>query len=616
MAELNTLGAPVKAALESLADGARLGMAYVQGLIPELDALRNRVYQLTVFATPAALLSDPTIYGSTRVPGNYMTAGQFRYRIEASDSLNYHLTTVGNVRLRFDDTGLTTIPFDAFAPAKNGYAPTFMEGAPDEASITDDIPKLNAALVLAAGRRVLMSPGVYGQNSTLVLPDGCHLDGGQFDVTIAAKSAFTGWQCETANYQAAYDNAQSDVNGDFHALVPKDLKVTGIIFDGNHQSYYRSFYRRTSGHGVRLYCLQPSLDIRVFNSPGIGVHSYARGGNGPTPLRPGRTKQANIRLLIDQTGEEGLIWRGPADVVIDSLYQCNAGARLVGQTTGREDTGKKSSPTYGATNGGQTDGIVFDGVGAEIKFLHSWGNRAGAGVTQYGGRVLGTLFVVENNHFGGIQFLGGTGVLAVLKAHKNGGWVIDFINAPGVYHESSNVYHNSGQTGTETNSHVIGCIQIEDNNSSGTLRAGVVHGIRLGPNSRHFICPSAHVSKQGVLPGHGCKIDAGAAYFNITGVRVHGALGDTGAGVLSAGIHREGGGMGVIQAQTVGCAVGYRNAGPVTNLFIEHVEVLVSTNTGQLVFDGIARANPGQMWRIFGRVGTTDVSVSGGQDAT
>ena len=31
MAELNTLGAPVKAALESLADGARLGMAYVQG---------------------------------------------------------------------------------------------------------------------------------------------------------------------------------------------------------------------------------------------------------------------------------------------------------------------------------------------------------------------------------------------------------------------------------------------------------------------------------------------------------------------------------------------------------------------------------------------------------
>ena len=62
--------------------------------------------------------------------------------------------------------------------------------------------------------------------------------------------------------------------------------------------------------------------------------------------------------------------------------------------------------------------------------------------------------------------------------------------------------------------------------------------------------------------------------------------------------------------------MGYRNAGPVTNLFIEHVEVLVSANTGQLVFDGIARANPGQMWRIFGRVGTTDVSVSGGQDAT
>ena len=565
------------------------------------------------FATPALMLASEAIYGQAPFweAGHRLRAGGHRYITAAAGASDHHLITVGGVKLYVDTAGLNSLSFDAWAPAKNGYAPTFMEGAPDEASILDDIPKLNMALALAAGRRVFMSPGVYGQATTLVIPDGSWLDGGQFDVVIAAKMAFAGWQMETANYDAAFTNAQSDANGDFSPLVPKDLKVTGIIFDGNHQSYYRSFYRRTAGHGVRSYCLQPEMDVRVFNQPGIGMLSYARGGNGPTPLRPGRTKQARLRLLIDQTKEEGLIWRGPADVVIESLYQCNAGARLVGQTAGREDTGKVSSPTYGATNGGQTDGVVFDGAGAEVLFAHSWGNRAGAGIVQYGGRFLGSIIVAENNHFGGIKFEGGTGVLGVLKAHKNGGWVIDFIGAPGVYHASPNVYHNSGLSGTETNSHVIGCIQIEDNNALGTLRGGVVHGLQLGPNSRHLIVGGCHVSKQGVIPGHGVLIEAGAAYFDLAGLRIHGAIGDTGSGVMSAAVYRAGGGMGRIQGQAVGCSTGYHNAGP-TNPTIEHVEMMLSLNAGQNLTAGIARANPGQRWLIHGRVNGVDQDAIGG----
>lgn len=564
------------------------------------------------FSTPEAMLLSRRKFQ----PGQIIQASRFFYTVLQYGDPDYHLVTAGDVRLAVNVDRSFTVEIDAFAPAKNGYNPATTEGAPADADITDDVPKINAALRIANGRRVILSPGVYGQASPIILPSGCWLDGQQFGAVIAAKTSYAGaWQMETENFDAAYANAQTDANGDFHALVPKTVRVTGVELNGSHQSYFRSFYRRNAGHGVRLYCLKPEMDIRVFNIPGKGIWSWTRGGNGPTPLRTGRTKQASLRLLVDQTKEEGIIWDGPGDIVADSIYQCNAGARIVGQAAGGEDTGKVSSPTYGATNGGQTDGVIFN-TGLECKFLHSWGNRAGAGVVQYGGRLLADILIAENNHFGGIKFEGGTGMISLLKAHKNGGWVIDFIGAPGVYHESANVFHNSGQTGTETNSHVIAAIQIEDNNSTGTLRNGIVHGIQLGANSRHLIVGGCHVSKQGVIPGNGVYIMAGAAYFDLSGIRVHGALGDTGGGVLSAAVHRAGGGMGRIQGQSVGCAVGYRNAGPTTSLFIETVEMMVSANAGQVVFAGTARANPGQMWRIFGREQTTDVSVSGGQDAT
>ena len=572
------------------------------------------------FDTPQLMLASTVPYGQQPFwrPGHRLRAGGFDYIIAPAGASDHHLITVGGVKLYVVLRDPTSIPFDAFGPAKNGYAAASMTPAPDMATIVDDIPKLNLALQLARGGEVRLSPGFYGQDTPLVIPANTKLNGGMFGAAICAKDGFVGWQCETENYDAAYANAQADANGDFHPLVPKRPSVVGVIFDGAHQSYNRSFIRRqeatAGGGGIRVYAIQFELNVCIFNQPGIGLDTYSRGGNGPTPLRVNRTKQAQMHVLIDQTAGEGWRHRGPGDVVAGVVYQCNAGARLVGQAAGQEDTGKKPSAIYGATNGGYTDGIVFDGAAVEMMFCHSWGNRAGRGIVQYGGRLLAPLIIAENNHFGGVRFEGGTGVIGILKAHKNCAWVEDFIGAPSVYDASANVYHNSGQTGTETNSHVIGQIQIEDNNALGTLRGGIAHGLRLGPNSRHLIVSAIHVSKRGVIPGHGVMIDAGAAFYDIGGIRVHDAIGDTGGGVMSAAVHRAGGGMGRIRGQSVNCSVGYRNAGPTTNLTLEHVDFLVQANAGQLVFDGFARSHAGQRWDIRGTVdgAYVDLARNGG----
>ncbi len=83
---------------------------------------------------------------------------------------------------------------------------------------------------------------------------------------------------------------------------------------------------------------------------------------------------------------------------------------------------------------------------------------------------------------------------------------------------------------------------------------------------------------------------------------------------LSAAVHRAGGGMGRIRGQSVNCSVGYRNAGPTTNLALEHVDFLVQANAGQLVFDGFARSHAGQRWDIRGTVdgAYVDLARNGG----
>lgn len=572
-----------------------------QWLMPRSE-LRIAAY----YDTPALMVASNT----ARTTGTYLAAGPHLYRVVAAPA-EYDLITAGGVRLVVVTEDLPVVSFDAWNPAKNGYAAASMTPAPDMATITDDVPKLQRAIAAAAGRRLVISPGVYGQNTTIVLPSNVWLDGGSFGVTFAAKDGMVGWQAETANYEAAYANAQTDPNGDFDPLVPVDIRVHGIIFDGARQSYNRSFYRRPlgSGGGVRIYSRQFDMDLRIFNTPDVGLDTYARGGNGPTPLRPGRTKQAKLRVLIDQTGEEGWRHRGPADIVVDAVYQCNAGARLVGQAAGQEDTGRRASTLYGATNGGYTDGIVFDGAGCELMFVHSWGNRAGRGVVQYGGRLLSPLIIAENNHFGGIRFDGGTGVIGIVKAYKNGGWVNDLIGAPTVYNESANVYHNAG-LGGETNSHVIGQIQIEDNDTTDALRNGVVHGLQIGPNSRHLMVNGGHVSKRGVIPGHGVKIVAGAAYADIGPVRVHDAIGDTGGGIRSAAVYRAGRGMLRLMAHAVNCDTAYYNADQPTN---EDITIFANLNAGQTLRAGNPRgAQPSQRWNISGRLDNIAVSETGG----
>lgn len=580
------------------------------------------------FGTIAAMVAST----APLAVGQRITAAGFQYIVADPGVTDQHFTTAGGSKLYVDHRDTDTVLFDAWAPAKNGNEGSIVEGWTDDAIVVDDVPKLNQALAFTAalGKKLFVSPGRYGLATRIVFPDGCQYDAGNFHAVWCAKATFSGWMAETANFQAAYDNAQTDPAGDFHALTPKEMRLNGLKLEGNFQSFYRSFYRRprdtdnTQG-GIRLYVQKSVQGIRVQNVPGVGIWSYGKGGNGPrTVLIPGYSRQSDIRWYIDQTGGVGLRFEGPADIVIDSIYQHNAGARLGGAAAGQEDSGPISDYIYGATNGGYTDGVIFE-KGCELTFIHSWGNRGGRGIMQYGGRLLSDICIAENNHFGGLYLMGGVGDIGIAKMHQNGAWRRNVANTEFDV-TGANLYHNAGQTGGTNDSHSIGVLDIESHAARGTAReGGVVRGLVLGPNSRWFTCNGGTISMRNAVPGDAIEVEAGAAYFSIGNMIVSGATGDKGAGVMSAGVRRGGAGFGRIQAQVVNCATAYHNVGP-SDPGVEDVSVMAALNAGQNLWLGRpGRVDlPGQRWQVWGRIGTTDVGlvkglgwpIAAGPDAT
>ena len=584
-----------------------------QWLLPRSDVTVKAWYP-----TPAAMVAAGD---ASFAPGDVVEAGGYRYMVAASGATDHHLINGALVKFYVDASGLDTLLFDAWAPAKNGHS-TAIEGSVDDAGVIDDVPKLNIALAYAAslGKRLFLSPGNYGQATTLVLPSGAWLDGGpNFGARLCSKNSLTGWQIETANFGSAVANAATDANGDFNALVPTGIAVTGIVLDGRYQSFWRTSVLKSTGHGMRVYARNSDWDVQIMNIPGIGFRSYGKGGNGPTPLRPGYARRVHTNLYIHQTKEEGLIWDGPGDQVIGEIFQTAAGARLPGSAAGQEDAGKVSSPTFGGTNGGYTDGCVFL-KGAEIKFLHAWGNRGGRGVVQYDGRILADVIVSESNHFGGLRLEGGTGAISILKLHKTGGWVEDYIGAPGVWSTAGALFHDAGLS-NENDSHVIGVLKFEDYDSISALKSGAYPAVEIGANSRWLRLGTVDISKRNVQPGNGITIQAGAAFWTIADGLIRHCSGFLSDGTTrSAGVSIAGGGRGSIRAMVEDCDVALRMSGTAPTLCDIDIEYRLDslTQDGATACVPIAgntvRANPGQKWNIRGMLGSnfTDHLRNGG----
>lgn len=450
---------------------------------------------------------------------------------------------------------------------------------PNGMATVDDAPKIAAAIAAAGKRRVNCAGINLGIGTTLVLPDGAALDGGNFSSTLVALPTLVGDMVQSANFTTLTGTTDA-----FAAGVPETVRMDGFIVQGNYQNEARTAYIRTSGHGVRVFVRKPFFNLRIFNVPGIGFLSECPGGNGPTPLRPGYSRQAGIHLYVHGTKEEGVIWWGPPDVPVAEIFQTAAGSRIAAE----DELGKVPSPTYGSTNGGQTDGVVIDKTGGEFGLVHSWGNYAGGGVIQYAGRLNADLLISESCLYGGCKLMGGFGQIGRLDVHRVGGWLgdttSDFIHAsPG-----------SGNVG-----HQIGSLAVT-HQSPLTDRA-VRNRVQLQTTSR-FLKVAEFLISANNLPGHGLVIDAGAAFYDLKGGMITLCRGTAGDSTPSAAVFRNTTGFGSIEAQVINCDNVFRSGAAPTS---ESISISFTCQSSDTAFSGTARTNNGQNWNISGVLGTT-----------
>ncbi|WP_457661246.1 hypothetical protein [Sinorhizobium medicae] len=191
--------------------------------------------------------------------------------------------------------------------------------------VTDDAPAINAALSLMAtiGAPAKQPRGTSMVGSTVTLKNGSIWVGDSYLSIVKRLPGHAGALVKTENFDSLTGTSDAFAPG-----VPERVGIDKIEFDGNYQNAARTAYVQSTGEGIRLFArkLMP-LDANVKNTPGVGVWSECPGGNGPTPLRPGYAREAKVDLYVHTTQHEGLVWKGPPDVVAYKIFATDAGGK-------------------------------------------------------------------------------------------------------------------------------------------------------------------------------------------------------------------------------------------------------------------------------------------------
>lgn len=509
----------------------------------------------------AAFLGPPT-------QGQVAAAGAFMKASDTSDAI-----AEGETKL------LMTVAERA-AVARLDRISAFAFGL-DLSPEADNTAAINAALAYSAANGVtIVHPiGTAFYEGELVFPDGARWHAAvPFRSIIKKSNGNTNRALITENF----DDLTGTSDG-YAADVPQYIEMVGLIFDGNYMTAARAAYVNTSGGGLFLFARKMKLDLVVQNQAGIGVWSECPPGN-PSPLDLGFPPSADVHLRIDTTKEEGLIWKGPVDVELKHVLQWNAGARIADD----EFDGAVSSPTYGGTNGGYTDGVVFD-RGAEVGMIHSFGNYAGGGIIVNDGRINADLLMAESCHFGGIHLLGGQGMIDRLDVHRCGGYMADtrpdfFYNAIG-----------TGNVGYRIN-------QLSNHNISFPGDRGPCNRIVIGSSARWLTCLLWEI-KANTRAGHGLVVEDGADFIQMLGGVVHQCQGEAEDTLDSTAILRKSDGNHniEIEAEVIQCDVVFNSDGTPHN---EKIKIRYRIDSDQTAFAGTLRSLPGQMWDISGHVGS------------
>lgn len=461
--------------------------------------------------------------------------------------------------------------------------------------VLDDIIAINKALRYSSlkGTTILQPAGIMMVSDEIVIPNGAlWRGGGRINTFVKKTENHSGRMLISEGFDMQTGNTNINQPGLF-----QDVSIKGMTFDGTWMSADKSAYINDDGDGgLFLYTARSCylVDVRVQNMCGIGVFVDAPlGGLTGSPVGMGRSGILDD-LYIETTKEEGLIYRGIPDRTNHNIFQWNAGARINSEDTNPTIPGPRSSPTYGATNGGRTDGVVLWRA-MENVFIHSFGNPSGLAIRIADGRYNNCFFLAETSRYGGISVDAGYGDNNVFQAFRTGGGGI------GAHDSRPMVYFNS--PGTANLNYGNSYISAYHNNTADTSpRASVV----FGSQSRGFV---GQVKTRGDnVPGHGIVIESAANFIDIY-ADVSGHLGNsgeldaTGSPIQSSGIYRKASSSDrsiTIRGKIRNCAVGFRSQGTPR---LERVDLDIRQVTGQIPFIGDVPTLAGQQWNIIADVG-------------
>ena len=208
--------------------------------------------------------------------------------------------------------------------------------------------------------------------------------------------------------------------------APKNFGLLNLTIDGNYLTdYHQSFsepgtgYNNRKGYGIKIFGSKFSLDLELVNCPEIGL--YIEGVD-----YKGYTDEQDSKIYISGRvfGKEGIIHRGPADIIFTHVYLGCVGWKA---TIKERNSAIVMSDVY---PGEPVHAMVADEkkIGSlsynghhEFGILHLYGNYNGYGYkSMSSGRIKGEQLICENCR-GGVYFSEKSwGIISIIDCHNNG----------------------------------------------------------------------------------------------------------------------------------------------------------------------------------------------------
>jgi hypothetical protein len=268
--------------------------------------------------------------------------------------------------------------------------------------VTDDTLAIQNAI--NSGNPILLEVGNYLISNTLIIKKGTIIYGfgkGNSIITLAYGS-----NCDMIKSE----NFDNYTGGEYADVCPTDIILKDFSLNGN---YFEKGWleednvkRNTSGAGIKLYARRYEVDLHILNIAGVGFYTECSGSEGNDKIAG--LKDTNIKLYVLQTGKEGVIFRGPSDIIFEKGFVGLAGALIT------DEQGKivPTSDYYPDTN--RIDGIVFDRYydtdsskyiyqgSCEIGKLHSYGCWNGLGINTVGKPRIKADQIISESNLGGM----------------------------------------------------------------------------------------------------------------------------------------------------------------------------------------------------------------------